>query len=198
MKASIIFRLATLAMLMIQAVGGPSMAAEYIAREGGPDSFGTILLSTGAAKDCSPLATELTVYPQAQPYGHAGFVASLDVDRAAVRSDFDDHKGFVHAVKLPPGNYYLAERVADPSLKPVKIMGASIQLQSGEALYLGEFYLDQGCAFKTHYLVRDREDRDLPLLLEKNPDLRQEKVRKQMMIFSDYVVGGATRGTKSR
>jgi hypothetical protein len=116
-------------------------------------------------------------------------IALLSVDGYAVKSDFADHHGNLHAVKLAPGRYYVAAWIANPYVKPVRVQKAEFTVGAGEVVYLGEYFMPVSCVWNPSVEWRDQQERDLKLLVQKNPALASRAVTKRIGAFTGYAVG---------
>ena len=150
---------------------------------------GIVILSAGAPEKCFSTSTFLKVLPAARSYFDSE-VALLSVDGYAVKSDFADHHGYLHAVPLAPGTYYLAAWIANPYVKPVHVPKAEFSVSAGEVIYLGEYYMSVSCVWNPQSQFRDQEKRDMALLAQMNPTLAKAHVVKRISAFSGYAVGG--------
>jgi hypothetical protein len=115
-------------------------------------------------------------------------VALLGVDNFSAKSDFDGHHGLLHVFTVPAGNYYLAPWLARPSANPIQIPKAEFSVASGEVVYLGEYFLTTACSLNTAATLRDRAERDLALLRQKNPQFVGVPITKRIAAFTGYAV----------
>ncbi len=139
---------------------------------------GIIILSTGAAKRCISTATFLSLKSNG-----SGEIALFNVDGYAVKSDFTEHQGSLHTLILPEGEYFLSPWIANPYVVSKSKPVFKFQLNSGEILYLGEYYMPVACKFNNVSVFRDQYGRDMSLLKTKNPALVTDKVIKRMPEF---------------
>lgn len=145
------------------------------------------LLSAGAPERCITNATQLELRQD----GRFSNVAYLPVDNYAVPSDFTTHHGYLHAVRLSPGRYYLSPHIANPYVTIKKVPRIDFTVSAGEVVYLGEFFLVQSCGSENLAELRDREERDLALLREKNPALAAAPIVKRIPVFASSADGRA-------
>ncbi|RZZ86361.1 hypothetical protein [Pseudoxanthomonas winnipegensis] len=149
---------------------------------------GVVVLSTGAQERCISASTFLKVAPAQSPYYVTG-IALLPVDSYALKSDFPDHQGNVHALALPAGKYYLAPWVANPMLKAVKIPKAEFSVNAGEVVYLGEYFMPVACSWSTQSKFFNRFNRDIDLITAKNPSIDRSKVVVRIGGFTGLAIG---------
>ncbi|WP_139309809.1 hypothetical protein [Teredinibacter haidensis] len=141
---------------------------------------GVILLSAGADKKCMSLATFLQINPGE---GNANDVNSVlaAVDVYAMKPDFVNHFGFLHALELPAGRYYFSPWVANPYVNQNKFIQARLEVVEGEISYLGEYYLTKSCGSDNQFEIRDRYERDIELFSEKNKLFSKSDVVKRII-----------------
>ena len=148
-----------------------------------------VILSAGADERCTSAATFLKVKPSGVDYeGSRGEIALLAVDAYVMKSDFADHQGNLHVLKLQPGSYYAAPWVANGMLAAKRVPKAEFTVKAGEIVYLGEYYMPLACAWETVSEFRDQESRDLALLAQKNPGLAARPVVKRIAAFTGLAV----------
>lgn len=147
-----------------------------------------VVLSAGAPEKCIATSTFLKLKAATEPYGGKD-IALLSVDGYAVKSDFADHHGNLHAVQLAPGRYYVAAWIANPYVKPVRVQKAEFTVGAGEVVYLGEYFMPVSCVWNPSVEWRDQQERDLKLLVQKNPALASRAVTKRIGAFTGYAVG---------
>ena len=153
-----------------------------------PAGSGVMIMSAGAPKHCFSTSTFLKVMPAGIKYGGRG-AALLNVDGYAVKSDFADHQGSVHAVALPAGEYYLAAWIANPYVSAVRVPKADFSIAAGEVIYLGEYFIPVACTWSPVSVFRDRKERDIPLATQKNPHLAQYDIVTRIAQFSGWALG---------
>lgn len=155
-----------------------------------PKDSAVVIMSAGAPAHCISSATFLKMIPDGQDFHSSGLVALLSVDGYAVKSDFDDHHGSLHAVVVPAGKYYFAPWVANPYIKQITAKRADISLAAGEVVYLGEYFMPVSCGMNTLSVFRDQRERDLQLLAKRNPELSKENIVVRIPAFTGYAIGG--------
>jgi hypothetical protein len=148
-----------------------------------------VILSAGAPSPCTSTGTELDIKPADEPYSGSN-AAYMPVDFSIVKSDFSDHHGFLHVIKLAPGNYYITSGIANPYVQAIKIPKYDFSVSAGEVVYLGEYYLAVSCVWNTASQFRDQEERDIMLLKKKNPAFSNVKIVKRIPLMSGYAIGG--------
>lgn len=153
------------------------------------EKLGVIILSAGAPEKCIVTGTFLKVLPDTATY-NSKWLELLPVDGYAIKSDFSDHHGFLHAVSLPPGKYYLAPWIANNYVSAVSVPKAEFSVAAGEVVYLGEYYMPVSCVLNPRSVFRDQQERDLALLARMNPALAKAKIVPRIPTFSGYAVGG--------
>lgn len=154
------------------------------------DGASFVVLSAGAPEKCIATSTFLRLKAATEPYNSKD-IALLSVDGYSVKSDFADHHGNLHAVKLAPGQYYVAAWIANPYVSPVRVQKAEFTVGAGEVVYLGEYFMPVSCVWNPVVVWRDQQDRDLKLLAQKNPALASRSVTKRIAAFTGYAVGKA-------
>jgi hypothetical protein len=140
--------------------------------------FATIVLSTGSADKCVSHATNLRIYKASATYSLYSITESLAIDNYAIKSDFTDHHGYLHVVKLPAGSYYFATGLLQPFASPLHIPKTDFVIAAGDVAYFGEFYLTRACGLSTEGGFRDRSERDIPMLEARNPAIAKAINRK--------------------
>jgi len=148
-----------------------------------PCGSGLIVFSTGAPSRCVHLATYLELRPEGGS-GREKPLARAGVDSYIVKSDFEDHQGNLHVMPVPAGRYYLATWTDNPLVRQVTQPKAVFSVEAGESVYLGEFYMRQGCGFEQRYEVNDQITRDLALLKSKASRIDPSKITKRLMELS--------------
>ncbi len=143
---------------------------------------GVIVFSTGAAKRCISTATFLRLTSTNQEYSD-GKQALFNVDGYAVKSDFDDLQGNVHALALPAGEYFLSPWIANPYVTSKSSPRFKFNLESGETLYLGEYYMPVACSFKNVSVFLDSFERDIEFVRARNPELVSKPISKNRPEF---------------
>ncbi|HKS54184.1 MAG TPA: hypothetical protein VJS12_02800 [Steroidobacteraceae bacterium] len=149
-----------------------------------------VVLSAGAPEKCFATSTFLKLKAATEPYGGKD-IALLSVDGYSVKSDFADHHGNLHAVKLAPGQYYVAAWIANPYVTAVRVKKAEFTVGAGEVVYLGEYFMPVSCVWNPSVEWRDQQERDLKLLALKNPALAGRTITKRIAAFTGYAVGAA-------
>lgn len=152
-------------------------------------SAAIVVLSTGAPEPCTSTATEIDIKPASEPYSGSN-AAYMPVDTSMVKSDFADHHGFLHVVRLEPGAYYLTTGIGNPYVKAVQVPKYDFSVSAGEVVYLGEYYMSVSCAWNTVSAFRDQEQRDIALLKQRNPAFAKVSVVKRIPAMSGYAIGG--------
>ncbi len=150
---------------------------------------GIIILSAGAPSPCTSTPTELDIKQAGVPYT-GPTVAYMPADTSIVKSDFSDHHGFLHVIKLDPGMYYLTTGLMRPYFKGLKVPKYNFLINAGDVLYLGEYYMTSSCSMSTVAQLRDQEQRDITLLKQRNPVFADVRIRKQIPPMSGYAIGG--------
>jgi len=145
-----------------------------------------VVLSAGAADMCVSFATRLKLLAAGSPYGGSS-LAFLPVDSYVVKSEYADHHGYLHVLRLKPGRYYFAPYINNPSVRMTQVPRADFAVSAGEVVYLGEYYLRQHCGISNSGVFLDRSDRDLALLKSKNPALSQATIQKRILSVTGQV-----------
>jgi hypothetical protein len=139
-----------------------------------------IVLSVGAAEKCISFVTRLKLLASESPY-NGPTLAFLPVDSYVVKSEFSDHHGYLHVLRLKPGSYYFAPYINNPALDMKQVPRMDFRVAAGEVVYLGEYFMDRSCGLSDSGALRDRSERDLALLKSKNPALAQAQVEKRIL-----------------
>lgn len=125
------------------------------------------------------------------PAGSAYFsnvATGLNVDNYSVKSDFEDHQGFIDVLTLPAGSYEIYPFVLNAYIQPIKVSAIEFSVKPGEAVYVGEYFMDVACTLHDWVALRDREDRDLNLVRERNPAFAHVEFTKRLAHFSRYIL----------
>ena len=149
---------------------------------------GVVILSTGAKETCVATSTFLKVKEADDSYWGGG-KAHLSVDGYAVKSDFADHPGHVHALSLPPGRYYLAPFIANPYVTAVRVPRYDFVVNANEVVYLGEYFMPVQCLWSTVGVFSDKAERDLQMVKARKPSLNLDSVRKSIAVPTGLAVG---------
>jgi hypothetical protein len=142
-----------------------------------------IVLSAGANEKCFSFATRLKLLRADAPYNGPA-IAFLPVDSYAVKSEFSDHQGYLHVLRLPPGSYYLAPYINNPALEMKEVPRADFSVSAGEVAYLGEYFLQRACGLSGSAVFRDQWERDMALLKARNPALAQAPIARRVLGFT--------------
>lgn len=146
----------------------------------------TVLLSTGAPEDCVSFSTFLYLIPNGSGYGRNA-LALLPVDPYTVRSDFETHRGTVHAVSLAPGRYYFTPWLANGYFTTESAPRFDFTIQAGEILYVGEYYLPRRCAAGSYAEINDRWERDRAVIAAQNPNIDLSRATTRLMVHTGLV-----------
>lgn len=139
-----------------------------------------IILSVGAADKCISFVTRLKLLPAESPYSGRN-LAYLPVDSYVVKSEYTDHHGYLHVLRLKPGSYYFTPHINNPALGITRAFRADFTVSRGEVVYLGNYYLHQACGYSSSGSFSDQSERDLALLRSKNPTLSQASIQKRIL-----------------
>jgi hypothetical protein len=139
-----------------------------------------VILSVGAADMCISFVTRLKLLPAESPYS-GRTVAYLPVDSYVVKSEYSDHHGYLHVVRLKPGSYYFTPHINNPAVGVTRAFRADFTVSGGEVVYLGNYYLHQSCGLSSSGSFSDQWERDLALLKSKNPPLSQAPIQKRIL-----------------
>lgn len=135
---------------------------------------------------------------------HAGFIYAVPPSLplgAPGPSEFADSEGSVFAIALAPGDYILhrweIEVGAYAIIYPVEPPPLPFTVEKGQATYVGNLHM----FFQTgrnvigltsiadgRPVITDRSDRDIPLLLERYPNIKREEI--EIEIIDDRPWGG--------
>lgn len=158
---------------------------------------GIVLFSTEATHACLPGVNGVDTVLKIADSGTSYFdnaLFTISVDNGFVKGDFGDHPGGLHAISLPPGNYYFAPyRKAFYRSLRLSIPRYDFSVTAGEVVYLGDFYLDSKahCDDAMSTSVRDEESRDINILAKSNPVLARSAIVKRISIYSGLVPMGS-------
>jgi hypothetical protein len=179
--------LATAAMALFLAgcnsmFGNPTSVARLdVQQRSNPATSATIILSAGVREVCFssyPVMVDLVGMETGKPLFH--FTANNEF----IKPQLDENHGFVHAANVPPGKYYLTLDVWAKQMTSAPV--AYLTLAPGDLVYLGEFFIDSGCAGfgnRDAVVIRDRSQRDLAKAAELNPTIDPAKVEVRVLRF---------------
>lgn len=145
----------------------------------------TIILSAGVRETCFssyPVMVDLVSTQSRQPVIH--FTANNEF----IKPQLDENHGFIHAANVAPGEYYLTLDVWAKQTTSAPV--ARLSLAPGDLVYLGEFFIDSGCAgfgSRDSVLIRDRAQRDLAKAAELNPGIDPAKVEVRVLRFDEQI-----------
>lgn len=151
------------------------------------DGTGVVLISTGAVSSCMTQATFLKIKKDGE--GYMSDSRALLVDTPFTKSDFDDHVGFVHAIRLPAGKYYVAPWAANPYVTAVKIPRFDFTVTAGETEYIGEYFMPISCSLANLSGFADAWQRDSAVISRKNAKLDLSNVVHKLAVFGGNAVG---------
>jgi len=135
---------------------------------------GLVLLSTGAKSKSASSARNLLI-----KNANGVVVESLHIDNFVLKSHFDDHVGFVHAVNLEPGEYEVSLDVLNTLFEAKNRESTpTFSVKAGEIIYLGEIFLIDS---EQLYQVSNKLDRDLSKLNSKGAGLRREDINVSLL-----------------
>ena len=145
---------------------------------------GYLVLSTGTNfVDKFGYGVYLMVAP-AQSRFKTDILADLALSSQVHKSDFSDHFGLLHAVRLKVGTYQFYPLDAHPGT-PIRIPNGKFEIVAGKVTYMGEFFLNYG---QRTVIMRDYEERDMALLRQKNLPLTELPRVKNIGRYSGYLV----------
>jgi hypothetical protein len=147
------------------------------------DNTGVILMSAGAKDKCITASIFLKMLPSDKGY-YSGEIALPAVDAYPTPSDFTDHFGFVHTIRVPAGSYYFAPWLANPYATPVQVPRYDFSVAAGETVYLGEYYQSVSCSLSTRAEIRDNWERDRAVIARINPSIDLSKANTRLLTYS--------------
>jgi hypothetical protein len=140
-----------------------------------------VVFSTGAPFPCRPTAADLMIKRRSGG-GSTLRIPPISVDSFVDKCDFNDHHGFVHAIRLKPGTYEFGLWVMNISVSSPNKPLVSFEVRPGEVAYIGEFFLSSSCSLgPVVYDIRQSSARDLPLISAKNPLIDEASVVVRLM-----------------
>ena len=146
-----------------------------------------VIVSGGAPQHCISAGTTMTIAPAGSGFAKNGIVG-INVDSYVYKSDFTDHFGNLSVFQIKPGRYELYPYVLNPYLSQTKIPKAEFSAESGDVLYIGEFFAPIACGpGETRIEIRDMADRDLDLLRARNHAFSSMHIVKRLATFTGYV-----------
>lgn len=149
---------------------------------------GYVVISTGTNYvDQFGAGVFLTIAPATAKYMQDE-LALLAVGSQVLKSDFSDHFGLLHAVKLKAGAYQYYQANLDLRRYAISVPNARFQVVAGQVTYLGEFFYTMSLKTRDRSDMRDNEQRDMSLLLQKNPGLAALPRIKNVVQYSGYVL----------
>ena len=112
----------------------------------------------------------------------ANFVVASQISK----SDFSDHFGLLHVLKLKAGTYQYYPRSGDYREYAITVPNARFNIVAGKVTYLGEFFYHNSVNW--HMDIGDNEQRDIELLRQKNVQLAQLPRVKDIVQFSGFIL----------
>lgn len=153
-----------------------------------PEGNGLVIIATGADSSCISEASLLKVMRAGHKYDD-NEQDLIDVDGFGIASDFETHHGYLNVLSLKAGDYYLANWIANPYVKAVKIPRYSFTVTSSKTTYLGEYYLTQSCSNRSVIAeFRNMRQRDMELLRNRNFMVPEIDIDSNIPKFSGYAV----------
>jgi len=162
-----------------------SIARLDIQQRQNADTSATIILSAGVRKTCltsNPVMVDLVSRDTGKVVHH------LTANNEFVKPQLEENHGFLHAVNVAPGRYYLTLDVWATQL--VATPYAFVTLAPGDLVYLGEFFIDSSCAGTGKadtVLIRDQSARDLAVAAKLNPALDPAQVEVRVLSFDGQI-----------
>ncbi len=136
----------------------------------------TVFFSAGAPSGCFSRLISLNIRDAVTNKAEASPYEATSYQN---KSDFETHQGFLHAIKLKPGNYYFYPY--DWSATVISAHKASFSVKPNETVYLGELFFVAKCS--SIYEINDKFDRDMNRIKELNPALDTSNVVKRIMVL---------------
>ncbi|MDZ5636210.1 hypothetical protein [Janthinobacterium sp. GMG1] len=181
-----------LALISVLAAGCGSMSNRADAKLAEPAKMkqdeGYVVISTGTNYvDQFGFGVFLTIAPVQAQY-RQDELALLAVSSQALKSDFSDHFGLLHAVKLKAGAYQYYQANLDVRRYAISVPNARFHVVAGQVTYLGEFFYTMSLKTRDRSDMRDKEQRDMTLLQQKNSALAALPRIKNIAQYSGYVL----------
>lgn len=148
-----------------------------------PETSATIIFSAGVRQTCFssyPVMIDLIEVSSGETIEH--FTANNEL----IKPQLDENHGFLHASNVAPGEYLLTLDVWTKNTVSAPV--ARLTLAPNDLVYLGEFFIDSGCAgfaSRDTVFIRDRRARDLAKAAELNPAIDPAQVQSRVLRFED-------------
>lgn len=140
----------------------------------------TVILSAGVREVCfSSYPVMIDLISE-----ETGQALHFTANNEFMKPQLDENHGFVHAANVAPGRYFLTLDVWAKRTTSAPV--ASLTLAPGDLVYIGEFFLDSGCAGfgnEDTVLIRNKSQRDLAKAAELNPAIDPAKVEVRVLTF---------------
>jgi hypothetical protein len=184
--------MALLALVSVLAAGCGSMSNRADAKLAEPAKMkkdeGYVVISTGTNfVDQFGVGVFLTIAPVTAQY-RQDELALLAVSSQVLKSDFSDHFGLLHAVKLKAGTYQYYQANLDVRRYAISVPNVRFDVVAGQVTYLGEFFYTMSLKTRDRRDMRDNEQRDMSLLQQKNPALAALPRIKNVAQYSGYIL----------
>ncbi|MGN6525430.1 MAG: hypothetical protein ACTHL8_03510 [Burkholderiaceae bacterium] len=139
-----------------------------------------VIISGGSQTSCAgnPTAVEIQAV---EDHSHFNIKGLLGFNGVLEKSMYPDHAGALGAFRLEPGDYRVFPWGLNAMNKPTRVPEVDFTVKAGEVVYLGELYMDFGCALKNRVSFNDQFDRDLALLRQLNPALAAAPFEKRIL-----------------
>lgn len=145
------------------------------------DTSATIIFSAGIREKCFfsyPVNVQLIKHDAKRK------ITYFTANNEFIKPELSENHGFLHAANISPGDYSLTLNVSAKTTISAPV--AKVRVSANDLIYLGEFFIDSGCAgFGSSDLIhiRDRAERDLAKAAELNPAINPEKVEIRILQF---------------
>lgn len=124
--------------------------------------------------------------PDGSSYGRNA-LALLPVDAYTGKSDFETHRGFVHAVSVPPGKYYFSPWLANGMLITTAAPRFDIEVAAGEIVYVGEYFLPVRCAAGSYARINNQWARDSAIIATQNANIDLSRATTRLMVHTGAI-----------
>ncbi len=146
----------------------------------GSNTDAIVIMSAGSAESCVGNPASIRVSQDGDRW-HLNIETMFVANGVAEKSLFADHQGTVVVFHLPAGRHYVFPWPLNGTLRVTETPRTDFTVAAGEVVYLGEVFIDSGCAWKNTVSYHDQFERDMAILKARNPAFAQAPVIKRVL-----------------